>query len=215
MKKIEAVIFDMDGVIIDSGPLWKKAEREIFATVGVQISEELCKLTESMTTAEVTYFWYSRQPWKNKNLRDVENEVIDRVEYLIKEEGVAINGVEEIIKKTKSYDYKIGLATNSPYRLIPVVLKKFNIIDYFNVISSAEHELQGKPNPSIYLSVAKKLNVEPEACVVFEDSYAGLLAARKAGMKTIALMNNSSDNYMQSKIADMQIEDYTQFDFPL
>lgn len=213
--RIEAIIFDMDGTIIDSGPLWKKAEKEVFAKVGVKVSDELCKITESMPTTEVVKFWYGQQPWGNKAFKDVENEVIDYVEHLVKEEGIAINGIEETLKKIKYCDYKIGLATNSPYRLIPVVLKKFDIEDYFDIIASAEHELQGKPNPAIYLSVAKKLNVKPEACIVFEDSYLGLSAAKDAGMKTIAVINDNFEENVKSGISDIQIKDYMQFDFSL
>lgn len=215
MKKIEAIIFDMDGVIIDSEPLWKKAEKEVFSSVGVKTTDELCKLTESMTTWEVTSFWFERQPWKSKTLKDVENEVIDYVRLLIEKEGVAINGINEFIEKIKCRGYKIGLATNSPYILIPVVLKKLNIADYFDATSSAEHELRGKPNPSIYFSVAKKLNVEPENCIVFEDSYSGLLAAKNAGMKTIAIMKDNTTENVKSEAADIQIKDFTQFDFSL
>ena len=212
MRRFKAMIFDMDGVIIDSVALWKRAEKEVFTSVGVELSDELCKMTESMTTLQVTNFWFERQPWTNKNLIDVENEVIERVGCLIEEEGTAIPGIEKIIHEIKCHGYKIGLATNSPSILIPVVLKKLKLETYFDVISSAEHELEGKPNPSIYLTTAKKLNVEPETCIVFEDSYSGLLAAKNAGMKTIAVLKDNYEN-IEYEIADMKIENYAQFDF--
>ncbi|MCG8311265.1 MAG: hexitol phosphatase HxpB [Cytophagales bacterium] len=215
MGKIEAIIFDMDGVIIDSEPFWKRAEKRVFASVGVEVSEELCRITASMTTSDVTKFWFEQQPWRNKTLEDVENEVIEYVKHLIEKEGTAIRGIERIIKQLTHRGYKTGLATNSPYLLIPVVLKKLKLENYFDAVSSAEHELEGKPNPSVYLSVAKKLNVRPESCIAIEDSCSGLEAAKHAGMKTIAIVKDDCNDHLKYEFADAKINDYTEFDFSL
>lgn len=134
--------------------------------------------------------------------------------HLITEEGKAIRGVEELVQRLKYKGYKIGLATNSPSVLIPIVLKKLELYNFFDATSSAEHELEGKPNPSVYLTVAEKLNVKPENCVAIEDSSSGLLAAKKAGMKTIAILKDNQ-NSVGSEIADYKINDYNQFDFSL
>lgn len=211
-NKIEAIIFDMDGVIIDSEELWKRAENEVFSSVGVKLTDEFCKRTEAMTTKEVTNFWFEKYPWKNKSLEEVENGVIERVAHLIAEEGKAIGGVEELVRKLNRKGYKIGLATNSPSCLIPVVLEKLAIDKYFDVTSSAEHELEGKPSPYVYLTTAEKLNVKPENCVVIEDSHSGLLAAKKAGMKTVIINTNNQEN-KNVDIADYKISDYSKFCF--
>ncbi|WP_071145267.1 hexitol phosphatase HxpB [Bacteroides ihuae] len=210
-NRIEAIIFDMDGVIINSEQIWKKAEKEIFSSVGVKLSEELCKITETLTTTEVTEFWFNRYPWKGKTLKEVENGVVERVTFLIEKEGTAISGIGEFIKKLKCKGYKIGLATNSPSALIPVVLNKLKLHQYFDATSSAEHEIEGKPSPYVYLTVAEKLNVKPENCVAIEDSSSGLLAAKKAGMKTVLIHKNDVDN----KIANYRISHYNQFDFSI
>ncbi|WP_159523695.1 hexitol phosphatase HxpB [Sunxiuqinia indica] len=212
-NEIKAIIFDMDGVIIDSTQLWKRAEKEVFSSVGVELTEDLCKLTETMTTAEVTKFWFDNQPWNNKSLKDVESGVIERVAHLIKEEGKAITGIEKLVQGLKYKGYKIGLATNSPSVLIPVVLKKLKLYDFFDVTSSAEHEQEGKPSPSVYLTVARKLNLRSQDCVAVEDSFSGLLAAKKAGMKTIAILKDNDSR--EREIADYVISDYNQFDFSL
>ena len=210
-NKIEAIIFDMDGVIIDSEQIWKRAEKEVFSSVGVKLSDELCNITEAMTTSEVTNFWFDKFPWKNKSLEEIEHGVINRVAHLIKEEGKAIDGIEEFIKSLKSKGYKIGLATNSPSNLIPVVLEKLKLSDYFDVTSSAEHEAEGKPAPFVYLTVAEKLNVKPENCLAIEDSHSGLLAAKKAGMKTVIITAKNLDN-KKIENADYKISSYTKFD---
>lgn len=209
---IRAVIFDMDGVIIDSCNLWKRAEHEVFSSVGVKLTDELCKITETMTTEEVTRFWFDRCPWKGKSLADIEKAVIKRVACLVEEEGEAIDGIRELINGLKLKGYKIGLATNSPSELIPIVLEKLRLKYYFDAVSSAEHEPEGKPDPSVYNSVIKKLGVNPGDCIAVEDSLSGLMAAKKAGMKTIALAKDSSD-YQDNEIIDYKITCYKEFDF--
>lgn len=211
---MKAVIFDMDGVIIDSCNLWKKAEYEVFSSVGVKLSDEQCKITETMTTTEVTRFWFNRNPWQGKSLAEVEKAVIKRVACLVEEEGEAIDGIRELIKELKLKGYKIGLATNSRSALIPVVLEKLKIKHYFDAVSSAEHEPEGKPDPSVYRSVIKKLGMKPGNCVAVEDSLPGLLAAKKAGMKTVALTKDNAD-FRDRAITDYTITCYQELDFSL
>lgn len=211
-NRIEAVIFDMDGVIIDSEGLWKRAEYEVFSSVGVHLSEELCKLTQSMTTSEVTRFWFDRHPWQNKSMSEIENGVIERVADLIKKEGTAIPGVGQLILHLKREGYKTGLATNSPSALIQVVLEKLALTDCFDAVCSAEYETEGKPNPAVYLSVIRKLKLKPQSCVAIEDSYSGIMAAKNAGMKTIALLDHTPENPIH-EIADFGIGRLDEFDF--
>ena len=202
----KAIIFDMDGVLIDSERLWKQAENEVFTSLGVKVTDEYSKLTESMTTSEVTKFWYDRYPWKNRSLNTVEQMVISRVIELIKAKNCQIKGIKPFIEKLKSQKFKIGLATNSPNEIIPVVLKKLDIFHLFDAISSAEFEIKGKPDPAIYFRAANKLGIQPEACIAIEDSYSGMLAAKNAGMTVVAFTNGNRDSVFE--IADYQIDNF-------
>lgn len=179
--------------------------------MGVELTEELCKITERMTTSEVTEFWFEKFPWEGKTLKSVENSVVERVSELIKEEGKAIKDVKHFLKKIRLAGFKIGLATNSPAVLIPVVLEKLGLSDYFDAIASSEFEFEGKPNPSVYMTALRKLNLDAKECIAIEDSNSGLMAAKRAGLKTVAL---SSQNKM-SEYADHQIHHYNEFDFSL
>ena len=183
----KAVIFDMDGLLIDSEPLWAQAEKMVFSSVGVQLSDSLCRITASMTTREVTQFWYQRFPWQHKSIEDVENEVIDCVEALIKKHGQPMPGAQQIVDSFYRNNCRVGLSTNSPYRLIRTVLEKLNITEYFHETSSSEHVERGKPDPAVYLSTMQKLKVDPKDCIAFEDSVSGLIAAKAAGIHTIAV----------------------------
>lgn len=203
---MKAVIFDMDGVIIDSEHFWQKAEFEIFSSLGADVNIEYTDLTKTMTTLEVTKFWYEKFPWENRSLEEVEEMVITRVMDLIENVGAEIDGIESFIKKLKSNGFKIGLATNSPYKIIPVVLKKAGIAEYFDIIFSAEFVEFGKPDPAIYLMTSQKLGVDPENCIVIEDSYSGMMAAKKAGMKVVAFTNGSQD--VNISLADYKMENF-------
>ncbi|WCE31889.1 hexitol phosphatase HxpB [Vibrio sp. SCSIO 43137] len=184
---IYAAIFDMDGLLIDSEPLWKEAEREVFSSVGVDVKEELAEQTATMTTRDVTQFWFERNPWSGKSLDEVEAAVVGRVECLIKEKGRELEGVTKTLFFLKEKGFKIGLSTNSPYQLIPVILEKLGIIDYFDAISSADDVEKGKPAPDVYLSTIHKLGVDALNCIAFEDSYSGMLAATRANVKTVVI----------------------------
>ena len=102
---IQAVIFDMDGVLIDSEPMWKEAEKQVFSSVGVEVCDSLSAYTASMTTREVTEFWYSHFPWSGKSLEKIENEVVERVEFLISEKGKPMEGVKEILDFFKNQNF--------------------------------------------------------------------------------------------------------------
>jgi len=210
---MKAVIFDMDGVIIDSEPFWQRAEFEVFSSLGVSLNAEHTDITKTMTTAEVTKFWYEKFPWKSKSLDEAEEMVIARVMELIEEVGAEISGIEPFIKKLKSNGFKIGLATNSPYKIIPVVLEKAGIAEYFDSIFSAEFVEFGKPDPAIYLLTSKKLGIDPENCIVIEDSYSGMMAAKKAGMKVVAFTNGNQD--VNLSLADYKIESFLEHELTI
>lgn len=205
----KAVIFDMDGVIVDSEEFWVKAEKEVFTSLGVDVTTEYSELTRSMTTLEVTKFWFNKYPWQDVAFNVVEQMVVSRVIEFIEKEDCKISGVKEVIEELRSRKFRIGLATNSPLRIIPAVLQKFEIAHLFDAVSSAEFEENGKPHPAIYLTTAAKLNIPPDNCIAIEDSYSGMLAARRAGMKVIAFTNGNND--IDFDIADYKISNFADF----
>ncbi|MDX6189398.1 hexitol phosphatase HxpB [Flavobacterium sp. Fl-318] len=205
--KIKAVIFDMDGVLIDSEPLWQKAEFEVFSSLGVTVTKEMAEITRTMTTAEVAKFWYTKFPWTNTNLETTEQLVIEKVTELIKNEGLGISGIKTYIESLRLEGFKIGLATNSPYSIIPIVLEKLNLTPLFDSVSSSDDEENGKPDPAVYLTASRKLGVAPNDCIAIEDSYSGMRAAKSAGMRVAAFTNNTT-NGVDTSLADCIIENF-------
>ena len=203
-KGKKAIIFDMDGVLVESEGLWKQAEFEVFSSLGAKVTEKITQQTQSMTTREVTRFWYKKFPWKGMTLFEAEEMVIQRVAELICSEDCATLGIRAYINNLKALGHKIGLATNAPQKIIPIVLEKTNTADLFDIVSSADQEERGKPYPDIYLSTARKLMVKPQECAVIEDSQRGMKAAACAGMTVIAYTGGNKN--MTFKWADHTID---------
>lgn len=212
MDQVKAVIFDMDGVLIDSEKFWKQAESEVFSSLGVKVLDEFTALTKSMTTKEVTRFWYKRFPWSGLTLQAVEEQVVRRVMELIKTENCEMKGIKTFIESLHGSGLKIGLATNSPAIIIPVVLNKLGIDNYFDAVTSADDVPKGKPDPEIYILTANKLQINPSECIVIEDSCSGILAAKSASMKVAAFTNNKKTILQQE--TDYVIHDFAHNDLP-
>ncbi len=210
-SRFEAVLFDMDGVLVDSEPLWKRAEEEVFGELGVPVSEAHTTKTSRMTTQEVTDYWYTLFPWQNKSKEVVEQEVIERVIDLIIQEGVEIEGVRRLIAFLEHQHMPLGLVTNSPASVVPAVLHKIRATEVFSVICTADDVMKGKPDPEIYLKAAAALDVMPGKCLVFEDSVSGVAAAKAAGMTVVAIPPKGYvplDNYQS---ADLIIPAFSAF----
>lgn len=208
---MNAVIFDMDGLLINSEPFWKQAERTVFSSVGVELSDALCSKTAAMTTREVTEFWYGLFPWKHKTLEAVENDVVDCVDELIKKDGQPMPGVRGLLEYFHEQQYRIGLSTNSPFRLIASVMEKLDIGHYFHSISSSEHVESGKPDPAVYLSTLTKLQVDASKCIAFEDSVSGVLAAKSAGIKAVVVPPRHDFDNPKYDVADIKLRSLSEF----
>jgi mannitol-1-/sugar-/sorbitol-6-/2-deoxyglucose-6-phosphatase len=208
----EAVIFDMDGLLIDSEPLWQQAEIAIFGKLGMELTVELCEQVQGQKIEDVIKHWYNYKPWINKSFKEVEIEIINMVQGLIKEKAQPMLGIEYILDFFKKKNFKIGLASSSTMNLIDTALDKLNIRHYFDVIHSSQFEKFGKPSPDVYLTVAEKLQLYPEKCIVFEDSYNGLLAARSAGMIAVAVPVKHSFDNPKFDIANLKIKSLLDFD---
>jgi sugar-phosphatase len=208
---MKAAIFDMDGVLIDSEPLWRLAEKHLFGLLGVYLTDEMCEETTGYRTDQTVAHWYTRQPWQGKSVQAVEQELIARVKELIEAHGTAMTGAYEILEALKRRRFKLGLASSSPHVLIHSVLDKLSLTHYFEATCSAMDEKHGKPDPAVYLSTAERLGAAPRDCVVFEDSLAGIRAAKSAGMMVIAVPAASQYGDGRFGEADMRLRSLADF----
>jgi mannitol-1-/sugar-/sorbitol-6-/2-deoxyglucose-6-phosphatase len=206
-----AVIFDMDGLLIDSEPLWRQAELAIFASVGIEITDEMAEVTKALRTDATTAYWYNYRPWSGPTLLEIENAVIDRVGDLMRRDGRAKDGVPEILEHFAARGYRIGLASNSPDSLIAIALDKLGITRYFDTTASSVHEREGKPDPAVYVSAAQRLGVPAAGCIVFEDSVVGVQAGKAARMATVAVPPIEHFDDPGYAIADLKLRSLRDF----
>jgi HAD superfamily hydrolase (TIGR01509 family) len=186
-RPIEAVVFDMDGVLVDSEPIWRAVEREVFAGVGIEVADVDLLETMGVRVADVVERWHRRHPWDEPSRQDVAESIVERVAGAIEREGALNEGAARAIDYVEGLGLRLALASSSPMRLIRAVLSVGGLADRFEVVLSAEDEEHGKPDPAVYLSAARALGVASERCVAVEDSINGVLSAKAAGMVCVAI----------------------------
>lgn len=183
----KAVIFDMDGVIIDSEGLWRQAQKEALAGWRAEVSDEECEsLTKGKRLDEIARTWCEHCRLEADPAL-IEAAIRLRIIELISREGKAIEGVYDVMTYFREAGYRIALATSSSYEIVHAVLEKLSIGHYFEVICSADDERYGKPHPAVYFSALRKLGLAASQCIVVEDSLSGYRAALSAGLKTLVV----------------------------
>ncbi len=206
ISDFEAVIFDMDGVLIDSEPLWKIAMDTVFTELGSTLQKSDFQKTVGLRIDEVIHFWNLHESWGIVNEEAIQEKIISKMEDLIAANAKPLTGVLETLTFLKSKGLKIGLATSSSSRLIRIVLKELAISDFFDFTHSAETEDYGKPHPAVYLTVAKKLAVHPTKCLVIEDSFNGVISGLAAKMKVVCIPEKTHFPNPKLALADFQFE---------
>ncbi len=189
---LKAVIFDMDGVIIDSEPFHLEVNREIFRELNIPFIMEEYENYIGVSNDEM---WADIKMKNNLSLPVSylkELQVRKDMEYLLSAEEKPIPGVLELLKELRLNGLAVALASSSSLKYIGIVLEKFRIRDFFDAVVSGENMRKGKPAPDIFLHTAKLLDVGPTSCLVIEDSRNGVAAAKAAGMKCIGFQNPSS-----------------------
>lgn len=207
VNHFEAVIFDMDGVLIDSEPLWKIAMEKVFSDLGCNLSKNDFQKTVGLRIDEVISFWNKNEQLGIANEKKVEDDIINRMIELVKENPIPLTGVLETLSYLSNKKMKIGLATSSPNNLLRAVLSGLKIAHLFDVAHSAEFEEHGKPHPAVYLATANKLNVDPHRCLVIEDSLNGVISGMAAKMKVVCIPEKTHVKEPRLEVADFMFED--------
>jgi len=209
---IKAVIFDMDGLLNDSEPFWWSAQRAAFKTVGIELSDADLHSHMGRRIAENIAHRYHKQPWQGSSQKDIEAMIVDRVIAAIKREGKLRPGAHKALDLCKSKSLPLAIASSSSNEIIDTVLTKLGIHDYFDRIYSADNEPYGKPHPGVFITAAELLQVPIRSCLVFEDSPSGVLAAKAARMKCVAVPEPAFKYHPFVRTADVIIGSLDEFD---
>ena len=157
LRPIEAVVFDMDGVLIDSEPIWRAVERDVFAGVGIELTDEDLFPTMGVRIADVVDRWYRRHPWPEPSREAIAEAIVEGVVRAIRERGTLLEGATAAVDHVRGLGLRVALASSSPMPLIQAVLSLDGLAERFDAVVSGEDEELGKPDPAVYLSAARRL----------------------------------------------------------
>lgn len=209
LKDIKAVIFDLDGTLVDSMWMWKQIDIEFLGRYHHTCPDDLEREIEGMSFSETAAYFKNRFniPLTLEEIKD--NWVTMSIDKYRNEVPLK-RGAARFLDYLKSHHIKTGIATSNGRDMVDAVLTSLNIKDHFHVVTTACEVSSGKPSPDIYLKVAEELNTPVSACLVFEDVPAGILAGRRAGMKVCAIEDNFSLHLTEEKkdLADYYIRNY-------
>lgn len=190
---IEAVIFDLDGSMVDSMWMWRAIDIEYLGRFGISLPENLQACIEGMSFSETACYFKERfqLPDDLDTIKADWNRMAwDKYTY----EVPVKDGVTELLQYCMDHGIKVGIATSNSRELVENVVKVHKLDHYFDCIMTGCDVAKGKPAPDIYLAVARELDVAPENCLVFEDIIPGIQAGKAAGMRVCAVYDKYSEH---------------------
>ncbi len=186
--QIEAVVFDMDGVLVDTEHLWDEVREELTGEWGGRYTPEAQRAMMGMSSHE-----WSRYLHEIVGLREqpevINREVVRRMLARYEVDLPVIPGAVDAVRRLASAGYRLAVASSSNRELIDTVLRRLELTALFEVTVSSEEVARGKPAPDVYLEAARRLGVDPARCAAVEDSASGIRSAHAAGMRVIAYPN--------------------------
>ena len=208
---LDTVIFDMDGLLIDSEPLWKEAAEEVLERWQIRLSEDQYHQSTGLGTKPFLEKWMKPIQPTAQLLATTEDEIVASVVEKVRLKADPLPGVHEIFSLFRSRNFKIGLATSSPFALIRVVTEKLGITNALSAISSGTGLPYSKPHPQVYLNCAIELNSDPTACICFEDSFNGMIAAKAARMVCVVIPAQPFRTETRWDAADLKLNSLLEF----
>jgi len=215
MNKFDAIIFDMDGLLIDSMLYWVNLDQAFFKKHGIDLTDDIVRYFSGRKEQE-------NMEWMKENFK-IKDSVEDLIKKRYKETDLIYSqktelmpGAEKLVRFNKEKNIQQAIATGSPYRHLNLVKERFSWWDnHFNLFVSVDEVKKGKPDPAVYLYTAEKLKVDPKKCVVFEDAENGLMSAKAAGMKCIAVPDArwSPGDFSKADLIADSLEDEKIFKF--
>jgi sugar-phosphatase len=208
---IKAIIFDFDGIIVESEHLWVEVEQKIFESAGVFLTPEMCRQTTGLNTQDSIQHWYDVYKFTSKSKFQLYKEIMESMQAAMLEKAELKEGFLDVLQYFVDKNLPLAVASASPLKLITTALKKFHLISYFKIINSGENEEIGKPHPALYLGASRKLGIDPVHCLAFEDSFNGAISAKAARMKLVAVPEKHHFDSGLFDFADLKIASLKDF----
>jgi len=199
LKDIDAVIFDLDGTLVDSMWMWRSIDIEYLGRFGIAFPEDLQSKIEGMSFSETAIYFKQRFNLPD-NLDQIKSDWNLMAWEKYSNEVPLKEGVKQFLEYLKLEGISAGIATSNSRELVDLVVEKHQMKDYFASVRTSCEVAMGKPSPDIYLLVAQDLGAKPERCLVFEDVLQGIMAGKNANMKVCAVYDEFSNRDQDEKI---------------
>lgn len=209
LRNIKAVIFDLDGSLVDSMWMWRAIDIEYLGRFGIPLPEDLQSRIEGMSFSETAAYFKEHFPIPD-SIEQIKEDWNRMAWDKYANEVPLKPGIPEFLEGCRKEGIKLGIATSNSRQLVENIAEVHNLRDYFSCIMTGCDVAHGKPSPDIYLAVAGSLNCPPSQCLVFEDIIPGIQAGKAAGMRVCAVEDAYSVNDREQKkaLADYYISDY-------
>lgn len=209
LKDIDAIIFDLDGTLVDSMWIWKQIDIDFLEKRGIALPDDLQKEIEGKSFTETAAYFKDRFQI-DEPIETIQKEWLEMAESLYENHIPLKEGAYHLLESAKAQGIKLGIGTSNSRALLETVLNVHGIYERFHALRTSCEVKRGKPHPDVFLKVAEDLNVAPSRCLVFEDTHAGILAAKAAGMKVIAVYDALSEPYTDliKKDSDYYVENF-------
>jgi 16S rRNA pseudouridine516 synthase len=213
-NNVKAVLFDLDGTLVDSMWMWKDIDIEFLNKYGIEYPEGLQESIEGMSFSETAEYFKSRFQLK-QSLEHIKEEWNEMAWHRYTNQVPLKEGALELLQYLKENNIKAGIATSNSRELVNLIVQKLGVESYFGSIRTACEVEKGKPSPDIYLLVAEDLSVRPEQCLVFEDVLPGVMAGKRAGAKVCAVYDaySAKDTDVKKEAADYYVSSF--FELPI
>ncbi len=198
LNDIDAVIFDLDGTLVDSMWMWKTIDIEYLARFGLEFPLDLQENIEGMSFSETAAYFKKRFELKD-SLDQIKSDWNQMAWDKYKDEVPLKDGVREFLEYLKQNNIPMGIATSNSRELVDLIIDKHQLSAYFTSIRTSCEVPKGKPSPDIYLLVAQDLLADPSKCLVFEDVLQGVMAGKNANMKVCAVYDEFSEKDLDQK----------------
>lgn len=211
LENIKAVLFDLDGSLVDSMWIWKDIDIEYLGKFGIPLPDDLQSRIEGMSFTETAVYFKEHFPIPD-SLEEMKEEWIKMAWDRYTHEVPLKKDADKFLSYCVGNGIKLGIASSNSRELVENVLQSLGVLEYFTCIVTGCDVKKGKPSPDVYLEAARQCQVAPENCLVFEDIVPGIRAGKAANMRVCAVEDAYSVDQKAEKkaLADYYIEDYSE-----
>ena len=205
----------MDGILIDSENYWQQTERTLFGELGIELTDELLVQTRGLRTEEMVAHWSRMFDLDSVSPKELMNRYDHRMIETMRTQVPLMEGAEEAILFFRKKNLPVALATCSTYAHIDAAMDKHGLKKHFKLMVSAAHKMPGKPHPEVYIQTAGQLGIDPTCCLAIEDSFFGVISAKSARMKVVAMPDPHEYDQPRFAAADIKIRSLKEIDDPM